>query len=138
MKQWLQRIGYKFSQWMIGRYGTDEMSRTLSWVGIGFLLLSCIPVLRILYIPAWALIIWAYFRCFSKNIVKRSRERDKYMKLTGKVRSKLNVYKRMWKDRKTHRYFKCPKCGTMIRVPKGKGKIAITCTKCRNEIIKTT
>ena len=44
----------------------------------------------------------------------------------------------MWRERKTHRYFKCPNCKTMVRVPKGKGKIVITCTRCHHEIVKRT
>ena len=138
MRQWFDKMGMKFRNWMVGRYGTDELSRCLTWVAVGLMLLSCISALRFLYIPSWIIIIWAYFRVFSKNIYKRSKERDTYLRITGKIRNKFSLLKRMWHDRKTHKYFKCPSCKTMIRVPKGKGKIAITCTKCRNEIIKTT
>ena len=38
--------------------------------------------------------------------------------------------KKMWKDRKTTAYLKCPNCGQMLSVPKGKGKIRVTCPKC--------
>ncbi len=138
MKAWLEKMSRKAQNWMIGRYGTDELSRFLLWTGVICMFLSCFDKLRILYIPAWILVIWSYFRSFSKNIIKRSRERDQYIRLTAKFRSKLSILKRRWKDRKTHNYYKCPKCKTYIRVPKGKGKIAISCTKCRNEIIKTT
>lgn len=138
MRNWLDRMSRKIQNFMIGRYGTDEFSRFLLWTGIICMFFSCIKPLRFLYIPAWAVVIWAYFRVMSKNIIKRSRERDKYLRMTEKIRSKFSVYKKMWRDRKTHKYFKCPNCKTFIRVPKGKGKIVITCTKCRNEIIKRT
>lgn len=138
MKNWLDNVRRRFQTMMIGRYGTDELSRTLLWTGIFIMFISCIPVIRFLYPFSWIFIIYAYFRTFSKNIVKRSRERDNFLRATSKFRSKFSLYKRIWKDRKTHNYYKCPKCKAMIRVPKGKGRIAITCTKCRNEIIKTT
>lgn len=138
MRQWFDGLRRKFQTWMIGRYGIDELSRTLLWAGIIIMFLSCIRVLRFFYPLAWILIIFSYFRAFSKNIIKRSRERDKFLRATSKIRSRFSVYKKMWKDRKTHNYYRCPGCKTMIRVPKGKGKIAITCTKCRTQIIKTT
>jgi len=138
MKQWLENLNRKMQQWMIGRYGTDELSKFLSCVGLALLIISLFKPVRIIYILAWIIIFYSYFRCFSKNIIKRSRERDVYMRYAGKIKSWFFVRKRMWKERSTHRYFRCPECKTMIRVPKGKGKIAITCTKCRHEIIKTT
>lgn len=138
MRQWLEKLGRKMSAFMIGRYGTDELSRFLVFTGLGVMLLSWIPVLRILYPISWVLIVIAYFRSFSKNIIKRSAERDRFLRRTSKIRGKFNVWKRMWHDRSTHSYFKCPNCKTLVRVPKGKGRIAITCTKCRTEFIKTT
>lgn len=138
MKNWLQNLNRRFETMMIGRYGTDELSRTLLWAGIILMLVCCFVKVPFLYPLSWVLVIYAYFRSFSKNIIKRSRERDKFMRSTAKIRSKFSMLKRRWKDRKTHNYYRCPKCKTMIRVPKGKGKIAITCPKCRNEIIKTT
>lgn len=138
MRQWLDRMRLKFQHWMIGRYGTDELSKTLMWAGIIMLIISWFRVTSFLVFPAWIAVIYAYYRCFSKNIVKRSRERDVYLRLTAKFRNKLDIYKRMWRERKTHRYFKCPQCKKMIRVPRGKGKIAISCRSCGHEIIKTT
>lgn len=138
MKQWLNDLNRRFQRWMIGRYGTDELSRFLNYLGLVFLILSFFKPLRNLYVIAWIAIIYSYYRCFSKNIIRRSKERDIYMRYSGKVASWIQLRKRIFKERSTHRYFRCPKCRTMIRVPKGKGKIVITCTRCRNEIIKTT
>lgn len=38
--------------------------------------------------------------------------------------------KRMWKERKTTAFLKCPACGQVLAVPKGKGKIRVRCPKC--------
>lgn len=143
MRQWLYNLNSKMQRWMIGRYGMDEMNRTLLTVGMVVLLLSIIPPLRRVSFIAWILIIYCYFRCFSKNIVKRNQERLFYFRTVGKITPRLNIiknrsriYKKMWAERHTHKYFKCSKCKTFVRVPKGKGKIAVRCTKCNNEMIK--
>lgn len=142
MRKWFDNLSKKLSNWMIGRYGTDELSRCLIWTGIVFLLLSMFvrvqAVASLFNLFAWILVIYSYFRVLSRNIVKRSKERDKFLRLTSGIRSWFSVFKKRWLDRKTHNYYRCPKCKTYIRVPKGRGKIAITCPKCREEFIKTT
>ena len=37
---------------------------------------------------------------------------------------------------KDHKYFFCPKCGQSVRVPKGAGKIRVTCPKCGEKFEK--
>lgn len=142
MKNKLNNFRYKMQRWMIGRYGTDELSKALLWIGIVLILLSyfvkAVSARNLLCSLAWIAVIYAYFRVFSKNIIKRSKERDIYLRKTAKLRSSMSVYKKMWHDRKTHNYYKCPNCKTWVRVPKGRGKIAISCKKCREEFIKTT
>ena len=42
--------------------------------------------------------------------------------------------KKMWSERKTSKFIKCPTCGQMLSVPKGKGRIRVTCPKCRTKM----
>ena len=74
--------------------------------------------------------IWSLWRTLSKNIPARLREREKYIALSGNVRTKCRLYKRMWSERKTHRYFKCQQCGAVIRIPKGRGEVDVGCPRC--------
>lgn len=136
MKQWFQKFAYKVARWMQGRYGYDELSRFLSIGGIVLLLLSRFPRLSMLYLPALAAIIWSSIRMYSKNIAKRQKERAWYLKQRSKITGAFSLTKRRWQDRKTHKYFKCQRCGASMRVPKGKGKIKITCPKCGQETFK--
>lgn len=136
MKNWLNNLKARMQVWMYGRYGQDEFSMCLAWVSFIFLLLSmAVPVM---YPLAFVPLIWSVFRCFSKNTYKRQQERYAYLHFTNKIKSAFRRRKRMWKERKTHRYYKCPCCKTYLRVPKGRGKIKITCSKCKTEIIKKT
>jgi len=136
MKNWFRNLGAKMQRWMYGRYGVDELYRAVSVVSLILLLLSWILDLDVLLFLALALLIWSLFRCFSKNIYKRRRERDTYLRLLGEVKGWFRFQKRKWTERKTYRYFKCPKCKANLRVPRGKGKIRITCSKCHEEIVR--
>ena len=46
------------------------------------------------------------------------------------LKRQARVAKKMWKERKEKAFLKCPNCGTMLSVPRGKGKIIVTCPKC--------
>lgn len=136
MKNFFNNLNYKLQSFMYGRYGQDELSRCLAW--ISFILIVLSVMLPFLYFIAFILFIWSVFRCFSKNTYKRQSERNAYLKFTGKIKSAFRIRKRMLKEIKTHKYYKCPNCKTYMRVPKGKGRIKITCPNCKNEITKTT
>lgn len=130
---WLRQAGMNIlnamQRFMAGRYGHDRLNLTLLVVGcvlcfVQLLVPSGVGV--VLTILSEALLILSLFRCFSRNTYKRYNENRKFLLLIDRV-----------KDR-THRYYTCPKCRQTVRVPKGKGKIAIICPKCREKFVKKT
>lgn len=128
----------KFARFMYGRYGMDQLSRNLSLICLVLLVITMFSRSNVLYAIALAGIIYTYFRVFSRNISKRSKENEKYLSFYYKVVGKINRIKYIIKDNKTHKIFKCPSCSQKIRVPRGKGRISIKCPKCRIEFIKKT
>ena len=138
MRRWLEKLNYTLGRWMYGRYGHDALSRFLVIASLVLAFLSCFPYLGVLYLLAFILIVFSLFRTFSKNHEKRRRELAAYTRISSKVSGWFSRRKRQWKERKTHRYFKCKTCKTVMRVPKGRGKIKISCPKCRAETIKKT
>ena len=122
----LNKIKNWFYRFMYGRHGIDQLSNFTLIVAIIVSIVSMFfsgVVRTILNIVFWALIVFTYFRIFSKNIYKRQQENNWFV-------SKINYYKKRFNDRKQYRYFDCPKCKTHLRVPKGAGNITITCKKC--------
>ncbi len=138
MRNIFQNLGYRFRQWMQGRYGMDELSRFLSFAGLALMMLSLFNKLRFLYLPALVLLLWSVFRTYSRNIEKRGKERKKYLEVRSKITGFFSLQKRKWQDRKTYRYFKCPGCSKTLRVPTGKGTVRVRCPECGMEIIKKT
>ena len=125
----------KLQRFMWGRYGNDRFNQFLMIVALVCLALSFFG-LRIFYVLALALLIYAYYRMFSRNMSKRSAENQWYLRKEMKVRSFIAGKKKAFAQRKEYRIFKCPKCGQKLRVPRGKGKIAIRCRKCGEEFIR--
>ena len=138
MKDWLQSIGSRMRIWMQGRYGMDELSRAVLWVAVALMLLTALTKYSIFNTAALLLMLWSIFRSYSKNIYKRREEREKYMGAIGSVKSWLSLQKRRWGDRKYYKYFRCKQCKAVMRVPKGKGVVRISCRRCHAEMTRKT
>lgn len=130
----------RLARFMQGRYGVDQFSNFLTVVALIVLILEFfVPVAYMqsgLNSLALLLLVYSYYRILSRNHYKRYAENERFMKYYGKVRFYFSRQKSHMKQRRTHKIFKCPSCRQAIRIPKGKGKIAITCPKCRTEFIR--
>jgi len=124
------RAARAVGRFMEGRYGTDKLNMVILCTGLGASLLSAIvripPLNLIFWAMSYVLMIWAIFRSLSRNTYKRYQENRKFMQIFDRL-----------KDRQ-HRYYSCPKCRQTVRVPRGKGKIAITCPRCRERFVRKT
>lgn len=125
----------KLYRFMQGRYGNDQLNRFLMVLVLVCFVFSLFG-LKVLYVLGIALLVYAYFRMFSKNIYKRSQENSVYLKYEYKVRQWFATLKRDMNQKKTHHIYRCPSCRQKIRIPKGKGKIEIRCPKCGQTFIK--
>ncbi len=125
----------KFARFMMGRYGNDRLNQSLMILALVLLVLSWFTT-DAFYMVAILVMIYAYYRMFSRDIYKRSGENQKYLQWEYKMKGKLNKKKKELAQLKTHHIYKCPNCKQKIRVPRGRGKIAISCRKCGTEFIK--
>lgn len=138
MKNFFSKIAIKLNRFMSGRYGADEFSLFLLIVYFVLSVLALLPYCAVLYSVALSACVFSLFRCFSRNIYRRNAERTWFLGKRAKLKSFFKRKRRIFKERKTHRFFKCKRCGAVLRVPKGKGRIEITCPKCKNKLTKKT
>ena len=130
MRQFFANLTAGLRRFMAGRYGTDRLNMVILMTGVVISLLGAFtqkPALNLATTAlSYGLMIWAIWRSLSRDTYKRYQENRKFLQFFDRL-----------KDRE-HRYFDCPKCRQMVRVPRGKGKIAITCPKCREKFIRKT
>ncbi len=130
---WFRRFGAKLAaatrRFMHGRYGSDKLNTAILVAGLIACFLAMVmpwQVHLVLTALSYGLMGWAIFRMLSRNTYKRYQENCKYLRFMERI-----------KDRQ-HKYFDCPRCRQPVRVPRGKGKISITCPKCKEKFIRKT
>lgn len=134
IRGWFRQFSAKLSaglrHFMMGRYGTDRLNMAILCVGLVASLLSTIftvqPMNLIFFLLSYAMLIWAIFRSLSRKTYKRYDENRRFLQFWTRLKDRKNCY------------FDCPKCRQMVRVPRGKGKIAITCPRCKEKFVKKT
>ena len=126
------------SNLMMGRYGPDHLNVAMIVVSLVLNLFNAIINFAPLSYVSILILVLAFFRMLSRNIQRRRAENDRFIRYWWPVRTKI---KRGWanvKYRKTHRFVKCPDCANTLRVPKGRGRLQITCPKCGERFFKKT
>ena len=131
-------------RFMEGRYGADELGRFLSISGcvtilLGLVLGRAVPILsKILILLALGLVIWCYSRVLSRNVTRRREENQKYLAWRIGVEDWFALKRTCFDQRREYAFFRCPGCGKTVRVPKGKGRVRITCRHCGYSFEKKT
>lgn len=143
------KLKERFEKFLQGRYGGDPLNTVVCIAALALFIVgsvlgavggkACTAISFVLYIAAAAGIGYSFFRMLSRDLTARRGEYEKYnekiVKPLRRTRSELETRR---KQRKTHRFFKCPKCRQTVRVPKGKGRVRITCPKCGETFVKET
>ena len=133
-----------FTAFMAGRYGADALGRFLSVCGCVCILLSIAVrgknafFSAVFSAAALALLVWCYVRIFSRKIAARSEENRKYLSYRNRFLGSFRLIKSCFRQRKDYAFFRCPSCKEVVRVPRGKGKIRITCPRCGYAFEKKT
>lgn len=100
----------KLRRFMIGRYGTDGLNQFLSIASLVLLLIAIVSRVSLFTWLGVALLVFCYYRTFSRNISKRTEENYKFYTLKDRVGSKFRSWKEQWANRKVYHYYRCPQC----------------------------
>lgn len=144
----------KLYQFMQGRYGVDDFGKFLLFTGLILFFASSFLRNRVAYFMGLLILVYAYFRIVSKNHGKRYKENQKFMSIKSRFsgpgadgsRGSVRKWQESVKnspaqdedDTKYYNYYRCRNCGQVVRVPKGKGTVKITCPQCGNSFTDRT
>mgnify|MGYP003306016161 FL=1 len=127
---------YKLQKIMMGRYGPDELYKFLLWLYILLFIIELIFGFTILNIMEMIIVLIMFYRFFSKNIYKRRKENEIYLKIKKKVMKPFRNIKRNYKDRNYYVYKVCSKCKTTLKLPlpSKRGIQKVKCPTCKKRI----
>ena len=134
MGRFLWKLKSSLARFMYGRYGIDKLYYFYFAIYFILVLIGMLSDIAIIYaitnVASTALLIYMFFRVFSRNISKRYAENQRFEKHWNKVTGFFKLQKNKYRDRKTHVYRKCKHCKAVLRLPKRKGKHTTTCPRC--------
>jgi len=136
MNQLLENLRRKTNRLMQGRYGADQFSGFLTKAALVLMVLSMVDALSFLYVWGLALLFYGLFRMMSRKFEKRRAENTAYLQLNYKFHVALSEQKMRWKSREDYKYFKCRQCKKLLRVPRGRGKLNVTCPQCGHKMVQ--
>jgi len=130
-------------RFMYGRYGVDAYSNWLTKVALALSISSLVlsifdanVISSLLYWTSIAMFIFSMVRIFSRNIPKRAAQNQKFIYKMAAFKKRFATEKSVFSQRRFYHFYRCPSCNQRIRIPRGKGKIEISCPKCRTTFIK--
>ena len=126
----------RMTRFMYGRYGNDQLSKLYLGMAMVCLAVNLVTRLDLFYVAGLGFLIYGMYRSISKDIAKMSAQNQKYLNWRYQRIVKYNQTKKHLAQRKVYRFYKCPGCSQKVRVPRGRGKIMITCPKCHAEFMK--
>lgn len=142
MKKLISYLKTRLERYLQDRYGIDELSILLLYatavLSFGTVLLRKTAVYGVMVLLTAIPAIWAAFRCLSHNISSRRSENDTYLKVRDEIVYQVSLRKKTREIKKSYKYFTCKACKCRYRVPRGQGKIQITCPHCKEKTIKRT
>ena len=106
---------------------------SLFWLVIFVILAAVGRFYYPLWFPAAVVLIYLLVRLLSKNQEKRQVENARFLALLQAIVRWFKKRKKTLQPDKEYVYFKCPTCGQPMRVPRGLGKVQITCRSCSSQ-----
>ena len=131
IRNWLRNF-------MLGRYGPDHLGTAMFILAVILGIVGGILSFRPLTLLAYVILIMVIYRMLSRNIQRRRAENDRFISIFWPLRRKMRIWTERLKNRKDYRFFKCPACGNILRVPRHKGRVKITCPKCGERFERKT
>ena len=127
----MNKFKWKCQQFMIGRNGQDELGKVTLTVSLIVYVIALLSGNSVLNLISWLGLVYTMFRCLSKSLGERQAENEKFL-------SEKKFWKMKYDQRKLFKIFRCKSCGRIVRIPKGKGKIEVTCPVCGSKTIHKT
>ena len=135
----------RIQQFMVGRNGYDAFGQFLLYSALVLMVLALVfswtsltAAVMLVQTLEWVVLIVCIWRVMSRNIYQRQKENAWYLGKRAVFFQWFRGRRERWRQRKDYKFFRCPSCRALLRVPRGKGKLLLTCRKCGNRFERKT
>ena len=131
-----EKFKNSFRRFMTGRNGADELSFAMLIVALVLMLITSFTGIAFFNLLSMILYVWCIFRMFSRNTSKRYEENRRFVEQRQKLKTSASQSWVRLKNIRKFKYFKCPECHALLRLPRKVGEVTVTCGKCRHAFKK--
>jgi LSD1 subclass zinc finger protein len=132
-----QRAAAALKRLFRGCYGGDQLSMAMTYASLALILFGALPHMEVLLAIAYALVILSFARMFSRNSAARRKENEWFLRKTAPLVTRFFQARARFKNRRLYAYFRCPGCRSWLKLPRGAGKVTVTCGKCGRQSNKS-
>ena len=131
-----EKFKNSFRRFMTGRNGADELSFAMLIAALVLMLITSCTGIAFFNLLSMILYVWCIFRMFSRNTSKRYEENRRFVEQRQKLKISASQSWVRLKNIRKFKYFKCPECHALLRLPRKVGEVTVTCGKCRHAFKK--
>ena len=121
----------KMAEWLRGRQGPDDLTVFCVDVAMVLVLINAFAHVGVLSFVALAVLAYGIFRIQSRNLGARARENEAFLRALGPARPWFQNPRAAWGELRAYKHVRCTSCKQKVRVPRGKGRLRVTCPKCK-------
>ena len=126
---WQRRL----MEWLRGRQGPDDLAVFSVNLAIVIVLVNVFARTGWLGWVGLALVAYAMFRIQSRNLGARARENEAFLRALGPARPWVQNPRAAWAELRAYKHVRCSSCRQRVRVPRGKGRLRVTCPRCKTK-----
>lgn len=120
----------RLAEWSWGRNGADECSSVFTNCAVLLVVINLFAHNTALSVVALLFLVYAGWRISSKDVLKRRAENAEFVRRLGPATAWLVNPFAAAREARQYKHLTCPSCGQRVRIPRGKGRVRITCPKC--------
>lgn len=121
------------ARFMNGRYGADRLGFVTLWTAVVLSLIGSFSRVSLFSLLAFVLYGWTLYRMMSRNTVKRRLENDRFEGWFAPIATRTRQSLNRLKMRRKFKYFRCPQCKSLLKLPRKVGEVTMTCGKCGHQ-----
>lgn len=124
---------WKLRRFMAERNGVDAIAMVLFGLYLAAGAVNIFLRLTALRIAMLVIVVLLFARVLARASDRRREENAAFLRFFRGLGGRFRLLRERFRQRRTHRFRRCPRCHATVRIPRRRGKVTIVCPRCGTE-----